>query len=155
MTAVIVEKLSAITKEFAMFKFKGIPQTENTDWGFYGTMNTTGGNAEEAWPLAFTTVKEATGCSDEEVLAFLDSRAGRHFADSVWNYSDDTVALKDAVKLATEKWMGWTIGKNDSKEYGIPVGTPYLTGHVVHAGMDKETAKEITKTSSTVKVGRS
>ena len=34
--------------------------------------------------------------------------------------------------------MGWTIGRQTSKEYGIPRGLPYLTGFVVHAGIMAE-----------------
>ena len=28
--------------------------------------------------------------------------------------------------------MGWTIGRQTSKQYGIPKGLPYLTGFVIH-----------------------
>jgi hypothetical protein len=28
--------------------------------------------------------------------------------------------------------MGWTIGRQTSKQYGIPRGLPYLTGFVIH-----------------------
>ena len=47
-------------------------------------------------------------------------------------------ALKDAIDAATTKWMGWTIGRQTSKDYGIPRGLPYLTGFVIHCGLVEE-----------------
>ena len=41
-------------------------------------------------------------------------------------------ALADAINTATQQWMGWTIGRQTSKDYGIPRGMPYLTGFVIH-----------------------
>ena len=41
--------------------------------------------------------------------------------------------LKDAIHTATQRWMGWTIGRQTSRDYGIPRGMPYLTGFVIHA----------------------
>ena len=35
-----------------------IPATENTAWGFWGTL---GEQAEAAWPLAMTAIAAATG----------------------------------------------------------------------------------------------
>ena len=37
-----------------------------------------------------------------------------------------------AINAATQQWMGWTIGRQTSKDYGIPRGMPYLTGFVIH-----------------------
>jgi hypothetical protein len=34
--------------------------------------------------------------------------------------------------------MGWTISRQTRKDYGIPKGLPYLTGFVVHAGLEAE-----------------
>jgi hypothetical protein len=123
-----------------------IPQTTNSGWGFYGTIFTDGGNAHEAWPIAFTSIKKATGCSNDEVLAFLDSRSGRHFADEVSDFMvDDTIGITEAIEHATIKWMNWTISKDISREYGIPADTPYLTGFVVSSGINAETEALETK----------
>ncbi|HHQ4348124.1 hypothetical protein PZU33_03665 [Pseudomonas aeruginosa] len=114
-----------------------IPATQNTDWGFFGTMNE---HASAAWPLAMTAISDATGQSLESVQIFLDSRHGRHFADDVQNGLYQGQALQDAITAATHRWMGWTIGRQTSKQYGIPRGLPYLTGFVIHCEICDELA---------------
>ena len=109
-----------------------IPATQNEPWGFWGTMEQ---HAADAWPLAMTRIAQATGEDLETVRDFLDSRHGRHFADDVRNELDAGRALAEAIDAATERWMGWTIGRQTSKDYGIPKGLPYLTGFVIHAGI--------------------
>ena len=112
-----------------------IPATRNEDWGFWGTM---GEHASIAWPLAMHAIATATGEDFDIVRAFLDSRYGRHFADEVHNGLYDGKAIKDAIDAATQKWMGWTIGRTTSNQYGIPRGLPYLTGFVIQSGIDAE-----------------
>jgi hypothetical protein len=114
-----------------------IPATTNESWGFWGTMNE---KAQSAWPLAMTAVADATGQSLESVQTFLDSRHGRHFADDVNNALFLGANLQDAIKQATQRWMGWTISRQTSKEYGIPKGLPYLTGFVIHCDICEELA---------------
>jgi len=46
--------------------------------------------------------------------------------------------LKDAIEQATQRWMGWTIGRQTSKQYGIPRGIPYLIGFVIHCEIAEE-----------------
>jgi len=106
-----------------------IPATRNEGWGFWGTMN---GHACIAWPLAISAVADATDADLDTVRAFLDSRHGRHFADDVQNGLYEGKALPDAIHAATGRWMDWTIGRQISKDYGIPRGLPYLTGFVIH-----------------------
>jgi hypothetical protein len=88
--------------------------------------------AEAAWPMAMTAISDATGQPLESVRTFLDSRHGRHFADDVHNGLFAGANLKDAIEQATQRWMGWTIGRQTSKDYGIPRGMPYLVGFVIH-----------------------
>lgn len=107
-----------------------LPATQNEDWGFWGTMEQ---HAEAAWPIAMGAVADATGENFESVRLFLDSRHGRHFADDVHNGLHDGLALAVAVEAATQRWMGWTIGRQTSKDYWIPRGLPYLTGFVIQA----------------------
>ncbi len=109
-----------------------IPATQNDTWGFWGTMNE---QAATAWPLAMTAVSDATGQPLESVRTFLDSRHGRHFADDVLNQIHAGRNLADAINAATQQWMGWTIGRRTSKDYGIPRGLPYLTGFVIHVAI--------------------
>ena len=112
-----------------------IPATQNEAWGFFGTMND---NAEAAWPIAMTAISDATYQPLESVRTFLDSRHGRHFADDVQNGLYAGATLADAIEQATARWMGWTIGRSTSKQYGIPMGLPYLTGFVIHCEIVEE-----------------
>ena len=111
--------------------------TRNEAWGFWGTMNE---HAAAAWPLAITAIADATGEDLDNVRTFLDSRHGRHFADDVQNGLYQGQALQDAINAATQRWMGWTIGRQTSKQYGIPRGLPYLTGFVIHCEICEEMA---------------
>ena len=106
-----------------------IPATQNESWGLFGTL---GVHAAAAWPIAMTAISDATFQSLESVRAFLDSRHGRHFADDVLNGLHAGLNLHDAIHAATQRWMGWTIGRLTSKQHGIPKGLPYLTGFVIH-----------------------
>lgn len=112
-----------------------IPATQNEAWGFWGTMNE---HASAAWPLAMTAISDATSQPLESVLVFLDSRHGRHFADDVQNGLYGGQTLADAINAATQQWMGWKIGRQTSRDYGIPRGLPYLTGFVIHCEIVEE-----------------
>ena len=112
-----------------------IPATQNESWGLFGTL---GVHAAAAWPIAMTAISDATFQSLESVRAFLDSRYGRHFADDVRNGLYAGATLKAAIEQATQQWMGWTIGRQASKDYGIPRGMPYLIGFVIHCEIVEE-----------------
>ena len=109
-----------------------IPTTCNESWGFWGAMNE---YAAPAWPMAMAAIADATGEDASNVRAFLDSRHGRHYADDVQNGLFVGKTLKDAIDTATQTWMGWTIGRQTSKQYGISRGLPYLTGFVIHCAI--------------------
>jgi hypothetical protein len=51
-----------------------------------------------------------------------------------------SVGHPEAVTAATTMWMGWAIGRGTAREYGIPRGLPYLTGFVMYAAIEAETA---------------
>lgn len=112
-----------------------IPATQNESWGLFGTL---GEHATAAWPIAMTSISDATYQPLESVRTFLDSRHGRHFADDVLNELHAGANLEDAIHAATQRWMGWTIGRQTSKQYGIPKGLPYLTGFVIHCEIVEE-----------------
>ena len=116
-----------------------IPATQNEAWGFFGTMNE---HAEAAWPIAMTAISDATCQPLESVRAFLDSRHGRHFADDVLNQMLVGKDIERAIDEAVTRWMGWTIGRQTSKGYGIPRGLPYLTGFVIHCEVLQLSAEE-------------
>lgn len=103
--------------------------SENTAWGFYGTIQHDA-DADTAWPIAMQAIVAATGCSEIGVREFLDSRHGRHFADEVANGIFKGLALQQAIDAAVERWMNWTIGRRTALETGIPRGLPYLVGFV-------------------------
>ena len=114
-----------------------IPAPRITDFGFWGSMKQ---QSSAAWLLAITAIATATCEDPETVRDFLDSRHGRHFADDVLNELHAGRVLADAINAATQRWMGWTIGRQTSKDYGIPKGLPHLTGFVIHAGIQAEAA---------------
>ncbi|NKA55735.1 hypothetical protein [Ralstonia pseudosolanacearum] len=104
-----------------------IPATRNEGWGFYGTMK---GRADEAWPLAMTTVSKATGSSFEAVRLFLDSAFGRHFADEVLNALHAGQMLAAAIDATAAAWMQRKTNGGLSQIYGIPRDLPHLTAFV-------------------------
>lgn len=118
--------------------------TQNEAFGFFGTCTAAGLDAERAWALAFEAITDATGAHDENaygpdgVRDFLDSRAGRHFADEVGNQMHSKKTLEAAITAATERHMGWKIDRRTSRDYGIPAGLPYLTGWVQHYAIEAE-----------------
>ena len=114
------------------------PETRNPDWGFFGTIRHHADPAA-AWPLALAAITTATGCTDEQVRAFLDSRDGRHFADDASNGIARHQDLATAIAEATRRWMGWRIGAHTARVTGIPRGLPYLTGFVLNAAIAAET----------------
>jgi len=117
-----------------------IPQTQNREWGFFGTINHHG-DPEIAWPIAITAIADATALPATTVQAFLDSRYGRHFADEVSNHLAAGTALAAAINAATTTWMAWRISTRTAHETGIPRGLPYLTGYVIHAEIEADIAE--------------
>ena len=97
-------------------------------------------HAASAWPIAVVAIADATGEDFDNIRAFLDSRHGRHYADEVHNGQFDGKSMQDAIDAATQQWMGWTIGRQTSRDYGIPRGLPYLTGFVIHCAISEELA---------------
>jgi len=122
-------------KEKTMTTTKQIPTSQNEAWGFWGTMND---DAQAAWPIAISAISDATCQPLESVRLFLDSRHGRHFADDVLNEMLRGQTIQQAIDAAVTRWMGWTIGRQTSKQYGIPKGLPYLTGFVIHCEVTDE-----------------
>jgi hypothetical protein len=117
--------------------------TRNTDWGFSGTIArieaSPAADPTEAWAIAARRIAEATETSPEGVRDFLDSRHGRHFADDVGNGLFTGAPLAAAIDAAIARWMGWRIDRKTSRDEGIPVGLPYLTGWVIRFQLLAET----------------
>lgn len=109
--------------------------TQNTEWGFWGTISRI--EAEKpvdvllAWTTAIVEISKWTDEGAGAVRYFLDGRYGRHFADDFTNFLLDGHGIAEAMGLAVDRWMTWTIGAQTSKAEGIPVGLPYLQGLVM------------------------
>ncbi len=114
--------------------------TRNEAWGFTGTMRRAGAAMPDAWDTAFTAIARAADGEPEGIRDFLDSRHGRHFADSVCELTGKGQSLEDAIRNTVRIWNGWKIGHSIQRETGIPRGLPYLTGWVHHFGMLAEAA---------------
>jgi hypothetical protein len=125
----------AMSRTQATMTNRTILPTENTGWG------TMGEHAALAWPIAFVAIHDVTEADPDAVRAFLDSRHGRHFADEVASRMQDCT-LERAVEITTRSWMAWTISRRTSRETGIPVGLPYLTGFVIQEGIAAEAARD-------------
>ena len=119
---------------------KTIPQTTNSEWGFFGTISHHA-DPETSWDIALAFIAGTTGCSADATRAFLDSRHGRHFADDVTNELAAGNGLAVAINAAVTTWMGWRISARTAHETGIPRGLPYLTGYVLHAEIEADTAE--------------
>ena len=117
-----------------------IPASQNEAWGFFGTI-THHTEPRAAWALALTIVADATGCSLDEVRAFLDSRDGRHFADEVSAHMTRDVGQNEAaIRAATASWMAYRITRHNSKAMGIPAGLCHLVGQVIAAAIADDEA---------------
>ena len=116
-----------------------MPQTQNREYGFFVTISHHA-DPERAWDIALAFIAGTTRCSPDATRAFLDSRYGRHFADEVSNHLAAGTALASAISAATATWMGWRISARTAHETGIPRRLPYLTGYVLHAKIEADTA---------------
>ncbi|WP_300803065.1 hypothetical protein [uncultured Desulfovibrio sp.] len=106
-------------------------RTQTTGFGFYGSLREK--EVRAAWALALPAIVAATGCEEDEVRDFLDSRYGRHFADTVRCHQERGHALAHAIAAAITEWRGYRVGKATRRAYGMPEGADYLTGMVLAA----------------------
>ena len=117
-----------------------LPEPHNRKWGFFGTISHHA-DPERAWDIALAFIAGITGCSPDATRAFLDSRHGRHFADEATNHLAAGLGLASAINAAATTWMGRRITARTAQETGIPRGLPYLTGYVLHAEIEADTAE--------------
>lgn len=118
--------------------------TENKEWGFWGTMASClgdRGTPRHAWDTAFVCILGATGADADSVRAFLDSKHGRHFADTVLDAMAGLPTVGAAIESAIDTWQGWRVGVNTAKHYGMPASAArlnYLDGLVTLAGIEDD-----------------
>lgn len=131
--------------------------TRNPMHGFFRTIEIEGESAETAWDIASRLIADATRADDtfspEGIRDFLDSRLGRHFADTVLDRIaaqavTEGASLKTAIQEAIATWQGWRISRADQREHGIPAGLPLLTGcvqfHTIQAEIEWTRAADAT-----------
>ena len=83
---------------------KTVLGSENTQYGFYGTINNYN-SAEETdhkWAEAFTTLLELSGLSPYEIRTYLDSRSGRKLADCCNDTKND---VKNEILRLYFNWI--------------------------------------------------
>lgn len=113
--------------------------TKVPQWGFYGTMvEYDTAIACRALSLAMNTIRATTCLSYNTCRMFLESRHGRHFADAVLDKLYQGCSLAQAIQLTVDSWMTYTISRDASRQYGIPVGLPYLTGFALSLEIEDE-----------------
>lgn len=83
-------------------------RTENPDYGFYGTMRSSGYDAEAAWAVALPIVAAFWPAAHPRIAAkrariFLDSSGGRHLADAIAHRND----LEGAIRNVLPSFYSW------------------------------------------------
>lgn len=83
-------------------------QTENRDYGFYGTMLSAGLDADAAWAIALPIIAAFWPAAHERIAArcartFLDSAGGRHLADAIAHRNDWDGAIREVLP----SFYGW------------------------------------------------
>jgi hypothetical protein len=117
--------------------------TRNKEWGFWGATRALGEDYQLAvWEIAARLIEHATDAGPDAVRAFLDSRHGRHFADTVCDQAMRRKNMEAAVASAVAQWLSWRITPRIEREHGIPRGLPYLVGYVIHAGIEADLEDE-------------
>ena len=83
---------------------KTVLGSENTQYGFYGTINSYNSEdeTETKWAEAFTTLLELSGLSPYEIRTYLDSRSGRKLADCCNDTKND---VKNEILRLYFNWI--------------------------------------------------
>ena len=90
-------------------------ETENKEFGFYGTINLHYSEKEtnNKWGEAFTTLLELSGKQPQEIRTYLDSRSGRKLADCIIDSKDD---LNETLLKEYFKWIEDDLFESKVKE---------------------------------------
>lgn len=95
-------------KSFRKYLSESVLPTENEGYGFFGTsLDHIDGvpQAEKFWEIASKVLAKERGWNPTKVRDWLDSKSGRHFADTVSDFGWSEGGIKNAYR----KWdsMGW------------------------------------------------
>ncbi|MEE3350547.1 MAG: hypothetical protein VZR09_10990 [Candidatus Gastranaerophilaceae bacterium] len=108
---------------------KTVLGSENTQYGFYGTINNCNSidETENKWAEAFTTLLDLSGLSPYEIRTYLDSKSGRKLAD----YCNDTKNdVKSEILRLYFNWIEDDLYECRIKELQNP--SKMLFGTVMH-----------------------
>lgn len=95
-------------KTFRKYLAESVLPTDNEGYGFFGTclddVDATP-KAEQFWEIASKVLAKERGWNPIKVRDWLDSKSGRHFADTVADFGWSEGGIKNAYR----KWdsMGW------------------------------------------------
>jgi hypothetical protein len=87
---------------------KRIPNTNNREWGFFGTMTRAHNEsvATTTWQVAGGALVATLGVTPEVAQTILDSTVGRHLADQVSHLASDLVAMNKRLSEVVNR-SGW------------------------------------------------
>ena len=108
---------------------KTVLGSENTQYGFYGTIYSCNSEneTESKWAEAFELLLDLSGLSPYEIRAYLDSRSGRKLADCC---NDSKVDVKSVIIREYFKWIDDDLFECRVKELQNP--SRILFGTVMH-----------------------
>ena len=108
---------------------KTVLGSENTQYGFYGTINSYNSEdeTEQKWAEAFTTLLDLSGLSPYEIRTYLDSRSGRKLADCCNDTKND---VKSEILRLYFNWIEDDLYECRVKELQNP--SRMLFGTVMH-----------------------
>lgn len=103
--------------------------SENTQYGFYGTIKNYNSTEETEikWAEAFTTLLELSNLTPVEIRTYLDSRSGRKLADCCIDTNND---VKSEILKEYFKWIDDDLFECRVKELQNP--NKLLFGTVMH-----------------------
>lgn len=94
-----------------------ILETQNEDWGFWGTASGITGSYEEnkeLWDEAFKAIQKKGGFTAEQTRDLMDSRWGRHTVDDLYEEIEKGIFKKAFNKKFTKERL--------QKEFNYYVG---------------------------------
>jgi hypothetical protein len=87
---------------------KSLPtiRSENKEWGFYGTSKRNFGLSDEDTQTLFEVAAKLNAINDDKTISdtieFLDSRQGRHYADSLTFFKPNPNGFKDVLEALVQ-----------------------------------------------------
>lgn len=112
------------------------PTSCNYSWGFWGTIAMAGYDPASAWAAALPCLHDATDHDPYAIRDWLDSRAGRHFADQVVGSLTLGTELHDAIERAVAQRMAQYVTDTAPPELAPAIGMPTLWAEIALAEME-------------------